>query len=354
MTISQFLGIFAPCISRKKTAEIVQSNEDQLRTRNSDRFAITGDILKFNMEDVGHVETKTRCERDVFLVCESGRSKLFKAQGSRTGGPLENGEHRLFLAAVGPKNCARLLDKLCEPSSRIEQAMLSRSTMGDVMALRLARATAHGCQTLFRLLLPQNGITASGARWLSAGLRLHGQLRVLDLSYNCCGDDGAENLARLVRDSSGLLALRLRGNCIGPRGGTALAAALATTTRQRTKLISKCNLEVLDLSLNCLGDAGATALARALGANSTLRELDVSRSMVTVEGAAALAAAMQQSSTLLRLSVRAVVMSAEEAAALEGLRRKCMDEPRGALWVMCFSQLCHTHSLSLSRVRCDY
>ena len=292
----------------------------------SDKCEMKGDILNFERQNHGEIKDGNECDWEIFLVKQNGGCDLQKYLTSGNSRLHNAAFQKLHLAADGQKDCARLLDILCEPSSRFEQAMLSRSSMGDDVALRLAKALAHGCISIHSLLLPQNGITASGARWLSVGLRLHGQLRVLDLSYNCCSDDGAESLALLVRDSPGLRTLRLRGNGVGPRGATALAAALSTTSSVRTS-----GLEQLDLSLNCLRDAGATALASALSGDCTLRELDVSRSMVTAGGSAALATAMQRSATLQRLCVRATAMSAEEAAALEGLRRKCMDGARGTM-----------------------
>ena len=297
----------------------------------SDKCEMKGDILNFERQNHGEIKDGNECDWEIFLVKQNGGCDLQKYLTSGNSRLHNAAFQKLHLAADGQKDCARLLDILCEPSSRFEQAMLSRSSMGDDVALRLAKALAHGCLSIHSLLLPQNGITASGARWLSVGLRLHGQLRVLDLSYNCCSDDGAESLALLVRDSPGLRTLRLRGNSIGPRGATALAAALSTTSLRYKAQTASSSLEQLDLSLNLVGDSGATALARALGSNATLHELDVSRSMVTVRGAMALAAALGRNTTLQRLCVRAILLSAEEAAALEGLRRKCMDGPGGTM-----------------------
>ena len=331
MQVSRLMSKLIPsCIQGKKlhkAADEINDLEFHINAcMQKATYQIRGDILQGNRLNEGLVDDGNESNLKIFHVNKYGSCQLHEINKSGTSELSRSTRYLLLLAADGKENCARLLDVLCEPSSRFEQAMLSRSSMGDDVALRLARALAHGCISIHSLLLPQNGITASGARWLSAGLRLHGQLCLLDLSYNCCSDDGAESLALLVRDSAGLRTLRLRGNGVGPRGATALAAALSTTSSVRTS-----GLEQLDLSLNCLRDSGATALASALSGDCTLRELDVSRSMVTAGGSAALATAMQRSATLQRLCVRATAMSAEEAAALEGLRRKCMDGARGTM-----------------------
>ncbi|XP_075699906.1 uncharacterized protein LOC142664626 [Rhinoderma darwinii] len=86
-----------------------------------------------------------------------------------------------------------------------------------------------------------------GAIALSAGLRVNGILKVLDLSYNGFGNEGALALGEALRVNSSLLHL--------------------------------------DISCNRINDEGIRLMCKGLESNETMRVLKLSRNPITVEGA---------------------------------------------------------------------
>ena len=268
------------------------------------------------------------CVEDTLIAFEivpSGDTELFEIAirnfSTKEMAPLT------FIARADPE-CFQLLEALCVPSCRIDHAIFLRSILGDEMARQLARSTSHGCKQVRALALVHCRITVQGAQWLSKGLQLHAALSILDLSHNHCGSTGAESLAELVRNCPALKTLRLRDNCIGPKGADVLSAALYPPFTSRSAGDNQgCGLETLDLALNYVGNQGAASLASALHHNRTLLVLDVSSNNVGTSGAERLADAMARNRTLRRLLVRAEAHVPEQEAALGALRRRVADAP---------------------------
>jgi hypothetical protein len=227
--------------------------------------------------------------------------------------PLE----MLILVARRKPEPKQIVQAIC-CSNKVIQVILLDCKLNDDMALRIADAVAHGCESLVALVLPYNSITEIGARYLAAGLTSHATLCTLDLSFNSCGDVGADCLATLIRESPALRTLKLKDNGIGPMGATALASALVQPTAQKSSAL----LEELDLSHNRMGDAGARAFAHALGTSGCpLRALDLSCSAITYVGSLRLAAALRTNRAVESLRVLAISLRRDEEAALINLER---------------------------------
>ena len=71
-----------------------------------------------------------------------------------------------------------------------------------------------------------NPIGPQGAQHLARALKQNAHLRELDLADCGIGDDGAEALGIMLRSNTVLRKLKLQGNRIGSRGAEAIAAAL--------------------------------------------------------------------------------------------------------------------------------
>ena len=59
------------------------------------------------------------------------------------------------------------------------------------------------------------------------------RLRSLDLSFNAIGDDGAQDLAKMLRTNKHLTWMDLSGNDIGQRGASALMASICMAQEAR-------------------------------------------------------------------------------------------------------------------------
>jgi hypothetical protein len=168
--------------------------------------------------------------------------------------------------------------------------------------------------------MPKNLISCTGTLVLVSGLHIHGGVQRFDLSFNQCGDKGAEHLAFLVSRSKSLRVLRLRGNGIQSRGAIALANALIQHQTSPARGPTR-SLEELDLARNEIGDGGAEAFAAVLRVDCALRALDLSHNAITVAGARRLSSALEANRTLDCLLVRAVARSRGEQTELEALQR---------------------------------
>ena len=206
-------------------------------------------------------------------------------------------------------------------SSKIEQVVLLQCSINDDDAIKISKAVASGCAKLTSLVMPRNLISSTGTWVLATGLHIHGGVQCLDLSFNQCGDKGAECLAFLVLKSKSLRVLRLRGNCIQSRGAVALANALIqrqfSTPRTMPYLRS---LDKLDLACNDIGDGGAYAFSAVVRLNCALRALDISHNSITIAGARRLSSAMEKNRTLDSLLVGAVARSRGEQSELTALQ----------------------------------
>jgi hypothetical protein len=131
---------------------------------------------------------------------------------------------------------------------------LSYNKIDDIGVAALAANIAAKPQ-LTSLDLSGNRITAAGVRALAEqlGSGQHSLPEVL-LSNNQLGDDGAEEVAKLIRSNSTVTTVRVSGNSIGNRGATAIASAVASSSSVIT----------LDLSDNNISADAIPELERAL------------------------------------------------------------------------------------------
>ena len=270
-------------------------------------------------------------DEDVLIAYEiesEGKFELYDV-GCGKLSSNKSATHTVFVRAGA--DCSDLLDTVSSSDHCIEHALFLKSRIGDEIVLQFAEAVADGCKHVRALAFLHSCITAQGAQRLSEGLQLHASLRVLDLSHNSCCSTGAESLAGLVLSCPTLKTLRLRDNRIGPRGATALAAALNPPFVLAAGECLEGGLEILDLSVNFIDDNGAAELAAALVHNRSLLELDVSCNTVTVVGAERLVDAIERNRTLRRMLVRAAAVGAEQEARLGALRRR-VEEGQWAHW----------------------
>ena len=143
------------------------------------------------------------------------------------------------------------------------------------------------------LILSHNKIGDDGARAIAHALRGCEVLSVLDLSGNGIQDAGTEALSEALRCCK-LQRLSLASNCIGPSGALAVAGVL--------KQVYK-SLDTLDLSCNRLGDVGAVCLAGGLKHCSILKHLHLNCNFVGDDGAVALARCLQTCNQLTTLNL---------------------------------------------------
>ncbi|RIB23395.1 kinase-like domain-containing protein [Gigaspora rosea] len=113
------------------------------------------------------------------------------------------------------------------------------------------------------------------------------------LSWNKCGQENLNELAKVLYKNSTLTFLCLHDNNLGPEGGKALADALCKNF----------TLTSLNLILNKLGPEGGKALADALCKNSTLTSLDNNDNNLESEGGRTLADALCKNSSLIYLKL---------------------------------------------------
>eukprot|EP00962_Isochrysis_galbana_P029600 scaffold9486_cov90-Isochrysis_galbana.AAC.2 len=136
------------------------------------------------------------------------------------------------------------------------------------------------------------------------------KLRMLDLSCNSIGDEGARALVGALPRTTVLKGLSLGNNSIGDEGARALAGALPSATA----------LEKLSLFNNSIGDEGARALAGALPRATALKELYLNNNSIGAEGVRALAGALPSATALEVLYLPGNWIGAEAEAEL---RRAC-------------------------------
>ncbi|XP_059213160.1 dynein regulatory complex subunit 5 isoform X2 [Centropristis striata] len=150
----------------------------------------------------------------------------------------------------------------------------------------LAKAI-KSCKTLKLLRLHLSHIEDKKCRLLVKWLLDHPSLRTLDFSHNVIGDQGARAIGKLLTRSQ-LETLNLCDNNIRGPGAKAIAHALS----KNSTLLS------LNLRLNRLRDEGGEAIGKALLNNNTLLHLHLGANELTALTAMALSKALFQSNTL--------------------------------------------------------
>jgi Ran GTPase-activating protein (RanGAP) involved in mRNA processing and transport len=140
-------------------------------------------------------------------------------------------------------------------------------------------------------------------------------LRVLDLSCNGIGNDGAWKLAPALKGLSSLQSLLLSKNQISDDGSSAIGRQLPS------------NLKILDMSDNDVADVGAEVISQAV-VDSRLEKVVLANNKIGDLGAMAFGHRMAQSSCLVELDLDGNEIGDEGATALaKGLApRRCSDE----------------------------
>ena len=122
------------------------------------------------------------------------------------------------------------------------------------------------------------------------------QVRTLNLSHNCIGENGCFALALAFRENSSLERVILGFNDLGPAGIVSLAESFTNNT--------KTSIRSLALPQTQMSDEGARALANALKQpTSRLQELFLQSNHIGNNGAACLADALRVNGTLVALDL---------------------------------------------------
>uniref|UniRef100_G3PGM1 Leucine rich repeat containing 34 n=1 Tax=Gasterosteus aculeatus aculeatus TaxID=481459 RepID=G3PGM1_GASAC len=117
---------------------------------------------------------------------------------------------------------------------------------------------------LLELHLGKMGMGDAGMERLSAGLRLNGSLRYLDLRCNRVTRDGVRHLSELLKQSRTLQVVDLSSNRIEDEGAAYLSEGVAWPG---------CVLRELSVRSNHVGTEGLLSLAQALMASTALSHL---------------------------------------------------------------------------------
>jgi len=164
------------------------------------------------------------------------------------------------------------------PNRSVEELDLGYNEIGDVGMLAMSELLMTG--NLKRINLYGNNFGYKGAAIISAVLKYHTSLSVLDIGENNIGDEGAIALSEGLKVNTGLSTLAIYDNNIGDLGIIAISSAMQTQKSLRmliasgnkigdegaiqlSKVIS--SLESLDLADNQIGDKGATKIGEGLG-----------------------------------------------------------------------------------------
>ncbi len=170
--------------------------------------------------------------------------------------------------------------------------------------LKLLCGALKANTTVTRLNLSYNNIQYEGAEVISDMLRENTTLTGLILNDNRIKDKGVGLICDVLKSSnSSLKSLHIKSNGIGDEGASELAAMLKSN-----KVITDLNLDI-----NFITDIGANELADAIKINDSLTFFGIARSGIRTEGASNLVEAIKHSKMLLSVN-------------LEGLPIQYMDE----------------------------
>ena len=132
--------------------------------------------------------------------------------------------------------------------------VLKNNKISAVGALILAKAL-HKNATLTELYLTQNEISDDGVKFLAEALETNNnRLQQLGLGWNTITDQGAEHLAKMLKENTRLRGLGLFNNEIGDRGVRRLARAIEKHTTSLQGLCLDENSSVTGASVDSLVD----------------------------------------------------------------------------------------------------
>lgn len=170
---------------------------------------------------------------------------------------------------------------------------LSSQGIGDEGVTALAEAIQSSTVGLEVLILPNNGITPTGATSLATALGKNKTLEQLVLATNRLEYTGAAAIAEALRENRSLRSLQLSGTSIDSAGTEAIAQALKVNT----------GLIALLMGSNEIGDYGAKAIGNALQANTTLIQVQLTLCKFGASGVMELARGVRQHPSLRQLDI---------------------------------------------------
>ena len=163
--------------------------------------------------------------------------------------------HKNNLTAASSLIICKLVDHL-KPYS----LDLSYNNLTDAGLVKVSNAVIRN--EVHELNLSENGLTAQGMKSISLMMNV---LKVLDISHNNIGDQGAKTLSQGLAHTMTLQHLNLNHCNIGSLGTSELAHALTINS----------SLEILRIDGNAIGHNGAVDIAAALCINNRLKELSL-------------------------------------------------------------------------------
>ena len=163
--------------------------------------------------------------------------------------------HKNNLTAASSLIISKLINHL-KPHS----LELSCNNLTDAGLVKVSNAVIRN--EVHVLNLAENGLTAQGMKSISLMMNI---LKVLDISHNNIGDQGAETLSQGLAHTMTLQHLELNHCNIGSLGASELARTLTINS----------SLEILWINGNAIGHNGAVDVAATLCINNTLKELSL-------------------------------------------------------------------------------
>lgn len=193
---------------------------------------------------------------------------------------------------ISRADAKQLAESTLKDNDELRSLDLSSNQIGDLGAQELLRVL-RGNMTLEILNLSGNKLQTAAVAVSELLMDLNA-LRLLDLSNNNLGDEGATRIAEVLPQNTTLIRLNLNYNKIGFKGARKLWAGLAENTRLKT----------LNLKGNLIGDMGTMALDSGLLTNSTLLSLDLAENHITQSGSLRVVEALRVSKGLEELMMQ--------------------------------------------------
>ena len=182
--------------------------------------------------------------------------------------------------------------KLLQHSTVLEKLSLYDSRLALDYDRKFTDALATN-STLRILDLSGNLIGDEGADRLSDALKVNTTLQKICLHVNAIREDGAKSLAGALTVNKTLQEISLFNNKIGDDGAKHLAEALVVNTA----------LQTIHLAENNIGDEGAESLATSFIINKSLCSVYLGKNEITNKGAQKLADALKHNCTIGALSL---------------------------------------------------
>jgi cortexillin 1/2 len=221
---------------------------------------------------------------------------------------------------VIPEQGAVALSKTLPAHDETKVISLVNTGLNDQSLNHVTSAIAKSNVTA--LHLSKNNITSAGASALAAAINQNATITSLDLSDNKIDDKGIVDIANALASKHGLTTLNLSGNNISKVGVAALLQAfgpgqhaLLEIHLNRNNLgddgaaqiaeLIKANphLTTINISGNKIGNRGAQAIADAFHSDSDVITIDLSDNEIGTEGALALSKAFDSNKVLIEINL---------------------------------------------------